>query len=221
MFKYKPASNDADVQHVLTVATRGATKPGGCIRGSSWSYAPGSLYWISIQVNNLCALFFLFELAVNFTAEGFAYWNSRFNKFDTIVVFLSVVNIFTNVRGINAARMLRIVNVLSKTRRVKSLRKIISSIKKSLSPLAGILALTMLYLFIFATGGMQIYGQELQARDRLNFQTFPRAILTVFVLFTGDGWARFMYQIMAAVGNYHAWFFVVFMVFGTFGMGAY
>lgn len=50
-------------------------------------------------------------------------------------------------------------------------------------------------LFVFAVGGLQLYGLNLPGEDRINFRDFPHAILTVFIMFTGDGWSQIMYKV--------------------------
>jgi hypothetical protein len=71
---------------------------------------------------------------------------------------------------------------------------------------------------VFAVGGLQLYGLLLPGEDRLNFRDFPNSILTVFIMFTGDGWAYIMYKIMDSEGESHALFFVIFVIYGMFGL---
>ena len=53
---------------------------------------------------------------------------------------------------------------------------------------------------MFAVGGLQLYGLLLPGEDRLNFRDFPNSILTLFIMFTGDGWAYIMYKIKDSQG---------------------
>ena len=130
-----------------------------------------------------------------------------------------MVDIWYDIAGASAAKFFRLANIAAKSGRVESLKKIINSIAQSLGPLSGVVSLAFIFLFVFAVGGLQLYGLLLPGEDRLNFRDFPNAIFTTFVMFTGDGWSYVMYKIMWAEDNQsHCIFFVIFIIYGMFGL---
>lgn len=120
--------------------------------------------------------------------------------------------------GVSAARLFRFANLLNKTARFKSLKKVIGSIAMSLGPLNSVVTLAMLFLFIFAVGGLQLYGLNLPGHDRINFRSFPSAFLTTFIMFTGDGWSGIMFKFIAEEGYWNLPFFLIFIIYGLFGI---
>jgi len=217
MFKYEggingrdddvniPGDDDADV-----------TMIGDCIRGAAISESPDYIFYT--KMNEYCSMFFAFEVVIKFLAEGFRYFDNSFNQFDTVVVLACLADIYYDLEGANAARFFRIINLVNKSTRVDSLKKIIVSIQNSLGPLSGVVILASIFLFVFAVGSIQLYGLNLSPSDRLHFRDFPHAMLTVFVLFTGDGWSTIMYKILYEEGPSNVLFFVVFVVYGMFGL---
>jgi len=206
---------------VLEAATKpdapAVTRPGDCLRGARKD-AERAWYVLCNQINDLCTLVFLVEVLLHFLAEGFRYFDKTFNQFDCAVVVVCVVDLFVDVPGISAARLFRLANLVNKSTRFRSLKIIISSISYSLGPLSGVVSLAMLFLFVFAVGGMQLYGLNLSGDSRLHFQDFSHAMMTVFVMFTGDGWSQIMYKIMDEEGLGNSIFFVFFIIYGMFGL---
>ena len=107
---------------------------------------------------------------------------------------------------------------MNKSARFKSLKLIVTSIANSLGPLNSVVALALLFLFIFAVGGLQLYGLNLPGHDRINYKDFPGAFLTTFIMFTGDGWSGIMFKYIAEEGYWNLPFFLMFMIYGLFGI---
>ena len=195
----------------------GVTLDGECLRGGTMA-KDDSYYVICNQINALCTLIFTLEIMLQFAAEGFKYFDKAFNQFDVVIVLVCLVDLRFPIPAVAAARLFRIANLVSKGTRFKSLQIIINSIQNSIGPLSGVVTLAFLFLFVFAVGGMQLYGKNLPGYDRLHFRDFSHSILTVFVMFTGDGWSDIMYKIMAEEGESQAIFFVIFSIYGMFGL---
>ena len=61
----------------------------------------------------------------------------------------------------------------------------------SLPPLMNIGSLLLLILYIYAIAGVLIFGQVKRTgriSDNLNFESFEKGILTLFVIATTDAW---------------------------------
>lgn len=68
---------------------------------------------------------------------------------------------------------------------------IIQTFIASLDPLASIGSLLVLILFVYAIVGVTLFGNVKRngvLNDTINFESFPAAALTLFVVATGDGW---------------------------------
>ena len=75
--------------------------------------------------------------------------------------------------------------------------------------------------------GMQFFAGKLKFNDddqldsdgrsvRYNFDTFPRAFLSVFILLTGENWNEMMYNAMRATSNFASLYFVIVIILGNF-----
>lgn len=82
-------------------------------------------------------------------------------------------------------------------------------------------------MYIFSLMGMQFFAGKLKFNSadqpdsngrsiRYNFDTFPRAFLSVFILLTGENWNEMMYDAMRATSNFASLYFIVVIVLGNF-----
>ena len=82
-------------------------------------------------------------------------------------------------------------------------------------------------MYIFTLMGMQFFAGKLKFNDddqldsngrsvRYNFDTFPRAFLSVFILLTGENWNEMMYNAMRATSNFASIYFIIVMILGNF-----
>ena len=85
------------------------------------------------------------------------------------------------------------------------LSKLINSLVNGIKSIASLLLLLFLFMVIFALLGMQIFGGKFTFPDtatpRANFDTFIRAMLTVFQMLTGEDWNSTMYIGIKAYGG--------------------
>jgi hypothetical protein len=189
---------------------------GDCIRGASYR-TDDPFYKVFEAINDLCSLLFATELMLHFMAEGFRYYEKLTNVFDALIVVLTLINNIVPLPGISAVRLFRLANLINKSARFKSLKLIVGSIVSSFGPLTSAVSLLSLFLFIFAVGGLQLFGSSLPGHDRLNFRDFPSALLTVFVMFTGD-WSPVMYKIASVEGHWSMLFFFLFVIYGLLSL---
>ena len=74
-----------------------------------------------------------------------------------------------------------------------SLQKILGTIIKSIPAVANLAVLAMLFIFIYALIGKQFFYGELIDPDtgeesRYHFNGFFRALITMFIVLTGENW---------------------------------
>ena len=123
------------------------------------------------------------------------------NLFDATIVILSIVDLTVSSEGATKAvsafrtvrifRTFRVLRVTKLLRALDFMQVIIHVISKSLSSFVYIASLLVLFVFIYALLGMQIYVGQLNNTAlgiRQNFDTFTDSMLTVFQILTLENW---------------------------------
>ena len=80
-----------------------------------------------------------------------------------------------------------------------------------------------LLLFVFALLGLQLYGNvfvppTFPSPPRANFDSIGSAMITVFILTTGESWNEIWRETTRAVGISATLYFVVLILFSTYGL---
>jgi hypothetical protein len=145
---------------------------------------------------------FVIEIVVKITAYSKNYFKYGWNIFDLIIVLLSCSSIFIsknsrfNFKGATSiVRTFRVGRMMRLLHKAKSLKIIFNAIIISLPALANVGCLLFLLLYLYSIIGMELFGNVLNVNtstDRLNFENFGNAFLTLFVITTGDGWTDIM-----------------------------
>ncbi|XP_065679404.1 voltage-dependent P/Q-type calcium channel subunit alpha-1A isoform X2 [Hydra vulgaris] len=162
---------------------------------------------ISITDNFFLGFFFV-EMCLKFYALGpKMYFQSKFNTFDCVVVFASLINwLLSKFAATNLAasvlRQLRLMRLFKFTMHWNSLKNIIASVLASMASIISLVVLLLLFLLIFGLLGMQLFGGLMHHTDpRSNFDDFFNAVLTVFQIVTGEDWNNVMYDGINAYGG--------------------
>ena len=160
------------------------------------------------------------------------YWKDPWNRFDFVLAVVSVVGLFVDAGvGANVLRVLRIGRIFRLIKRAKSLKKMFDTFIISLPSLWNIAALLLVIFFIFSILSISLFGKVLFTDDglnsNLNFSNFFTAMLTLYVMATGDAWDTVMYGCTITPSNsdcsyaeencgseYAPAFFVLFMILG-------
>ncbi|CAH8493370.1 unnamed protein product [Schistosoma mattheei] len=159
------------------------------------------------------------------------YFESSFNIFDCVVIIGSLFEIIWGFFhpdasfGISVLRALRLLRIFKVTRYWASLRNLVLSLLNSMRSIISLLFLLFLFILIFALLGMQLFGGDFnfdEGRPTQNFDTFVKALLTVFQILTGEDWNTVMYNGIRAQGGVtsggaiYSVYFVLVMVFGNY-----
>ena len=184
---------------------------------------------------------FIVEMALKLTAFGCAgYWSDTWNRLDGTIVSLSILEMLASAlasgMGLNLSflrilRMLRVARVLRLMRSWQGLYKIVSTIVKALPQLSNVILLLILVCTIFSLLGMQLFGgmfteeygygpleDGLLPLTRFHFDYYVPAMLTVFIVMTGDAWFAPMLDGISVLGPAAAVFYIVIMMIGTYVM---
>ncbi|EUB57745.1 Voltage-dependent L-type calcium channel subunit alpha-1D [Echinococcus granulosus] len=175
---------------------------------------------------------FLTEMLLKIFALGpFLYFQSSFNIFDCVVVLASFFEVVwqmffpTDSFGFSALRSIRLLRIFKCTRYWASLRNLMLSLLNSMRSIVSLLFLLFLFMLIFALLGMQLFGGGFAFEDgqpSQHFDTFAKALLTVFQILTGEDWNTIMYNGIRSQGGLakgafiYSIYFVLLMIFGNY-----
>merc|ERR1719384_2977027 len=100
---------------------------------------------------------------------------------------------------------------------------LVKSLVNSIASINALLVLLILFIFIFALLGMQIFGGRFANEEsRSTFNNFGQSCLTVFQILTGEDWNVVMYDGIQAYGSIKglgaiaALYFIILFVTGNF-----
>lgn len=171
------------------------------------------------QSNNSFVVFFTLELILKITAYGFKYyWYVNWNKFDFIIVILSLVAIDERLLkeqfdfNVTALRIIRVSRLLRMVKTSEGLRTLLKTLFMSIGNILNTALLLGLIIFTFSVAGMSLFGNiefgEFINKN-VNFKTFYLAILTLWRASTGESWNGIMHECYYAEG----WFSIFFWLF--------
>jgi len=173
---------------------------------------------------------FTCEMLLKMYALGFSgYMVSLFNRFDFVVVISSILEfVLVNQElmpplGMSVLRCIRLLRAFKVTRYWASMGNLVKSLVNSIASINALLVLLILFIFIFALLGMQIFGGRFKNEEsRGTFNNFGQSCLTVFQILTGEDWNVVMYDGIEAYGGIKgmgavaALYFIILFVAGNF-----
>ncbi|TNN69480.1 Voltage-dependent T-type calcium channel subunit alpha-1G [Liparis tanakae] len=166
-------------------------------------------------------------------------------------IFVSLVSLGRNnmMGSLKVLRMLRTLRPLRVVKRAPRLKLAVEALMKSVKPIGNIFLICCAFLFFYAILGLQLFkgkfyscrGEDLDhitnkteclSADYLwkpkffNFDSLPQALMSLFVMYSKDGWVSIMHDGVDAVDvdvqpvmNYNEWiliFFITFMIVSFF-----
>lgn len=169
-------------------------------------------------------LFFLIEFALKLLGYGYiGYFHDVWNKFEFFIImtiifdvlaFFLYKNLFIPIKftikiiqGMRALKILLLLKIFSK---VKSVQKLLQTLKLSLPMVLNIFSLMMLIYYIYVIFGCNSFkhittGKKID--DYINFQSFAYGLMTMFKVSTADDWGNIMYDIMVYHSNFIFYFY--------------
>jgi len=134
--------------------------------------------------------------------------------FDALIVGLSAMTIWGVGVNLSPFRILRLFIKDDGTKK-KGGFDVIARVFRSMGSLVSLLLFYVATLAMYAVFGMQLFARrdaEFEDAPRLNYDTFPQAMLTLFVTSTGEGWTDMMYhgvRVTPVAIPYYITFFVL------------
>lgn len=166
---------------------------------------------------------FALEAAIKLIGFGGPmYFADNFNTFDFVIVLFSFLEIAVAGGGpISVLRTFRLMRIMKLAKRWRSMRVVLNTILDTLPQMGYLMLSTLLFIFMAAVSGMQLFGGKLTAetlgeKPRSNFDNFGIASLTVFQILTGENWNEVLYNSVEATGEAAIIYYVIVVVIGTF-----
>lgn len=156
---------------------------------------------------------FTIELIIKVIAFGFRrYISDGWNKFDAFIVVVSylglILDLVSSDSPINPSmlrimRVFRIARILKLLKAAQGVRALLDTVFKSFGQILNIGILLLLFFFIYAAAGVELFGtigcvrSSCEAFNELaNFSNFGMALLTLFRVCTGDEGVGFLSDAM-------------------------
>nr|AEF59076.1 putative voltage-dependent cation channel [Monosiga brevicollis] len=171
---------------------------------------------------------FVVELLIKLGGLGLrSYFASGWNRFDCLVVALSIVEIIieattdSSTGGLSILRSFRLLRVLKLARSWKTMQHLVGVVGRSLSDLLSLTIILLIIMYIFAVMGFQLFRTD-YTRDkfegelpRWNFEDFGHAFMVVFRVLCGE-WIELLWETMHAAGYGAVVYYVIVLVVGNF-----
>lgn len=147
-----------------------------------------------ILANEICYGVFVVELVLRFASYGKRpqdFFKSGWNVFDLIIIGgVWIPGVRENATLLRILRLARIARLL---RFLPDARVLIATVVRSIPPLASIVVLTFLILFIYGMVGWALFGEALPE----SWGTITRAMLTLFILLTLENFPTYLEEALA------------------------
>ncbi|KAG2489238.1 hypothetical protein HYH03_012259 [Edaphochlamys debaryana] len=153
---------------------------------------------------------FVVEAVLKLLAFGpRSYFRDKWHAFDFFVMLISVLSValdFSNTRNLTfmpVLRVLRIVRVFRLIKKAQGLKRLLLTLVQSLPALANVGSVMLLFFFIYAIVGMNLFGGIKQGdyiTRHNNFDNFPNSMLALMRMITGESWSGMMQECMVTHG---------------------
>ncbi|KAF0696066.1 Aste57867_13147 [Aphanomyces stellatus] len=157
---------------------------------------------LSVLNRTFLAVFAL-EATLKLIAFGLEYFNDSWNRFDLIIVVLTLIsetlpenNSFS--AGATALRVFRLGRALRLIKKAKIMKSIFDTVLISLPAVGNVMGLLMLMYYIYAALGVQLFAKLNYGPNMLNphqnFQSFGTAFQILIGFSTGENWDNFAWE---------------------------
>jgi hypothetical protein len=180
---------------------------------------------LEFQVLDLVFLaIYVFEFMLKIWDSPVTYWRSNYNKFDFVIVVVSVFEKIiasrlsgTSLRFLRSLRAFRALRTISFIRRLQVVfMALVDTIKNNAVHL---LVLLFLGMFIFAVLGRYLFGVNGPQDVLDDWGSLPSSLYSLWVMVTAVGWYPYQMRLTAAGYEGSQVFTVLFMFFGHFIVG--
>lgn len=171
-----------------------------------WYQEPEVIVNVFEYLNYVLTAIFIIESTIKITALPLRYFHDAWNIFDFIINIGSIVSIIIsansnfNLKGATSIiRSFKVCRILRLIEKAKRLKVVFNTFLISLPAMANVGGLLFLIIYLYAILGVFLFGEVAITgvqTDTLNFQSFWKAFLILFVVATGDGWNDIMLTVL-------------------------
>ncbi|CAE7685550.1 unnamed protein product [Symbiodinium sp. CCMP2456] len=143
------------------------------------------------NINFLCSVIFFFEVCIKIMGVGVSFFEDNGNRFDFLLVMLSVVELFLSggsaLSALRTARLLRIFRMIHMS---MNFRILLMVFQKAVTPTLYFSMIVILFLYCSCLAGLQIFNKDDVESGKLGlgFESLAMGFLTSLAIFSGDGW---------------------------------
>ena len=122
---------------------------------------PVALEMATRYINLVFTFVFAIELAIKLAALGpVAYFVSKVNVFDCVIVLVSLAELGTGQSGLTVLRSFRLLRIFTALRALPTMRRQLAVMIKTLDSVLTFMFLLGLFVFMAAIAGMRLFGQR-------------------------------------------------------------
>ena len=177
------------------------------------------------SLDNIFFSIYTIEFFLKLVAEPKKYWINLYNLFDFVILMCAFAQkIVQWASGIDDARLgsLKVLRALRTFRTLKTISYVkglqilvialIDTVKRWV---VNIIMLLLLIMFLFAIMGYYFFGYT-DDGDKENWGSLGRAMMSLFTLFTADGWTELQAKLDAKGYTNSSIFTILFIILGNF-----
>lgn len=175
-----------------------------------------------------CSIFTLEFLMKLYALGRREYFGVKMNCFDFVIVVVSIIefgvqvsylnssdtssaaqalSVLRTLKGLRTLRLLRLLNLIA------GMRKVVLTMSKSAEHILYLFMILVLFWIIFALLGMETMAQPMvTSKARFSFKSFYYAIISVFVVTSGENWNDLLTEGYAYVGPWAMIYFILLLV---------
>ena len=182
------------------------------VLGIETSQAMSENYGTLIKlVDRACLAIFVTELLLKFYARRSAFFTNGWTMFDFVIVAASLIPGASNVSVLRAARVLRVLRVVSAAPRM---RRVVEGLVLALPGIGSVFLLMSLVFYIGAVMATNLFGTAFPEW----FGTLGRSGYSLFQIMTLESWSMGIVRPVMEVYPYAWMFFVPFIMVTTFAV---
>ncbi len=183
---------------------------------SGFDFGPNANHVIFL-LDNLITLIFVVELVVKLQAYGKKYFESKWNKFDFVLIVVSIPSLITlfgtyyasNLSFLLVLRMLRVFKSFRFLKFIPGIEHLLEGVRRALKN--SILAIIGFIIYLFIVGMISFF---LFKDISIEYYGNPlNSIYSTFKIFTVEGWYDIPEQISKNIGPYAKFFVYIYFVF--------
>jgi len=171
-------------------------------------------------INFGCSIYFIIEAVVKIVTMLDKYFRDPFNDFDLLLCIISIPEMVLSGTGsgsslsaLRAFRLARLMRVINSSPHVKRLLITVGNSAKAASFL-------FFFMFIFivlsAAFCVIVFPDAVPQETRPNYVDFPNAVLTMFIVISGENWVDEAVKVMLGTSAWAIAFFIPYFLFGNY-----